>query len=248
MPCASADFTSMCGIERRAPPPISSPPPARSPSLCDIIQIFVSDAHALFDVLESMGDALTPSHVILCNSTVGPEATIEAARLLKERGAQFLDAPFTGSKAAAENRELVYFIGGDDKTLDAVEPVLKASSKAIIKIGRIGDAAIVKLATNMLAAVTVQTLAEAYAIVKGSGIDPIALTDALQYHAVRSGVTDAKLAKILERDYEPHFSLKHMFKDVQLGIHVANSLDIDLPATTATAGVMYGGSHQRLGR
>lgn len=52
---------------------------------------------------------------------------------------------------------------------------------------------------------------------------------------------DAKLGKMLERDYEPHFSLKHMFKDVQLGIHIANSLDIDLPATTATAGVMYGG-------
>ena len=46
---------------------------------------------------------------------------------------------------------------------------------------------------------------------------------------------------MLDRDYEPHFSLKHMFKDVQLGIHIANSLDIDLPATTSTAGVMYGG-------
>ena len=118
---------------------------------------------------------------------------------------------------------------------------MQASSKAIVKIGKIGDAAIIKVATNMISAVTVQTLVEAYAIVKESGIDPKALRDALENNAIRSGTTDLKLAKILHRDYEPHFSLKHMFKDVQLGIHIANALDIDLPATTATAGVMYGG-------
>ena len=125
--------------------------------------------------------------------------------------------------------------------LRRVEPVLQASSKSIVKIGKIGDAAIIKVATNMISAVTVQTVAEAYAIVKGSGIDPQALSDAIQNNAVRSGTTDLKLAKILQRDYDPHFSLKHMFKDVQLGIHIANALDLDLPATTATAGVMYGG-------
>ena len=47
--------------------------------------------------------------------------------------------------------------------------------------------------------------------------------------------------RMIKGDFEPHFSMKHMFKDVQLAIHVANSLDIDIPATTATAGVMYGG-------
>jgi len=41
-------------------------------------------------------------------------------------------------------------------------------------------------------------------------------------------------------DFEPHFSLKHMFKDVQLGIHMANSFDLEVPVTTVTAGVMYG--------
>ena len=119
--------------------------PRQVAELCDIIQIFVADAHALFEVLDAMGDALTPSHIILCNATVGPEATLEAARIVQGRGAQFLDAPFIGSKAAAQNRELVYYIGGDDKTLEAVEPVLRASAKALVKIGKIGDAAVIKV-------------------------------------------------------------------------------------------------------
>jgi 3-hydroxyisobutyrate dehydrogenase-like beta-hydroxyacid dehydrogenase len=224
---------------RAAPNFLASP--RQIAELCDVIQLFVADAQALFDVLEAMGDALTSNHVIICNATVGPEATLEAARMVQARGGQFLDAPFSGSKAAAQNRELVYYIGGEDKTLQAVETVLQASSKEIVKIGKVGEAAVIKVATNMIVAVTVQTLAEAYAIVKESGIAPEALAEALKHHGVRSAVGDAKLGKMLERDYEPHFSLKHMFKDVQLGIHIANSLDIDLPATTATAGVMYGG-------
>ena len=224
---------------RAAPNFLASP--RQVAELCDVNQLCVADAQALFDVLDSMGDGIKPSHTIICSATVGPEATLEAARIVHDRGGQFLDAPFTGSKMAAQNRELIYFIGGDDKTLASAEPVLKISSKAIVKIGKVGDAAVIKVATNMISAVTVQTLAEAYAIVKDSGIDPRTLGEALKHHAVRSAITDSKLACMLDRNYEPHFSLKHMFKDVQLGIHIANSLDIDLPATTATAGVMYGG-------
>lgn len=221
--------------------------PGEVAELCDVIQIFVADSQALFQVLEEMKEKLTDQHVIVCNATIGPEATIEAAKVVTERGAQFLDAPFTGSKAAADARQLVYFIGGASEVFRRVEPMLKVSSKQIVQIGKIGQAATVKVATNMLAAVTVQTLAEAVAIVQRSGIAPSVLADALEHHGVRSAVLDQKLGQIVHRDYEPHFSLKHMFKDVQLGIHIANSLDLDIPATTATAGVMYGGLNRGWG-
>ena len=73
-----------------------------------------------------------------------------------------------------------------------------------------------------------------------AGIDPEVLGLALEQNAARSGAMDLKLPMMIEGDYEPHFSLKHMFKDVQLGIHMANALDLEVPATTVTAGVMYG--------
>src|ERR1700679_4009436 len=76
---------------RAAPNFLASP--RQVAELCDIIQIFVADAQALFDVLDGLGEVLTPSHVILCSSTVGPEATLEAARIVRDHGAQFLDAP-----------------------------------------------------------------------------------------------------------------------------------------------------------
>src|SRR4051812_13695467 len=66
--------------------------------ICDVLQIFVSDAHALFEVLDAMGENLSENHLVIVSGTVGPEATLEAAKLVEERGGKFLDAPFTGSK------------------------------------------------------------------------------------------------------------------------------------------------------
>ena len=214
--------------------------PAEVAQAADIIQIFVSDAAALFEVLEAMADALTPEHVVVCSATVGPEAVIEAARFVHARGAAFLDAPFTGSKLAAETRQLVYYIGGTDAVFARAKPMLEATSKAIVRIGEIGHAATIKVVTNMISAVTVQTLAEGLAIVQKAGLDSAVLAAAIEQNACRSGVVELKLPKMAAGDYEPHFSLKHMFKDVQLGIQMANSLDLEIPVTTVTAGIMYG--------
>ena len=61
----------------------------------DILQLFVRDGAALLDVLKTVGPALGPSHLVMNHATVGPAETLEAERLVKERGAAFLDAPFT---------------------------------------------------------------------------------------------------------------------------------------------------------
>ena len=167
---------------------------------------------------------------------------MEAAKYVQETGARFLDAPFTGSKAAAERRQLVYYVAAvDDVAFLRAKPLLEANSKAIIRIGAVGDAAIIKVVTNMISAVSIQALAEALAIVRKAGLPDEVLGSALEHNACRSGAMDLKLPKMVSGDYEPHFSLKHMFKDVQLGIQMANALEIDCPAASVTAGAMFGG-------
>ena len=218
--------------------------PAEVAGICDVVQIVVADSVALSSILEAMKGVLTSRHTIICSATVGARATLEAAQMVEAAGAQFLDAPFTGSKGAAEKGELVYYIGGTGDAFRRAEPVLKATSKAIVKIGATGEAATIKIATNMLAAVTVQTLVEACALIARSGIDPAVLLRALEHHGVRSGLSDMKLPKIVAGDFDTNFSVKHMFKDVQLAIQEANRHDIDIPATTATAGSLYNAIHQ----
>jgi 3-hydroxyisobutyrate dehydrogenase-like beta-hydroxyacid dehydrogenase len=214
---------------------------------CDVIQLFVADAKAVMETIEALAPALKPEHLIVCNATIGLEGTLAAAERVRQTGARFLDAPFTGSKGAADKRQLVYYIGGEEQDFLRAKPILEATSKAIVHIGSVGQAAVVKVVTNLISAVTVQTLAEALAIVRRSGIRPEALAEAIESNAMRSGVTDLKLPAMLTGDYSPHFALKHMFKDVQLGIEIANKLELDVPATSTVGGVMYGAVMKGLG-
>lgn len=214
--------------------------PAEVAEMCNVVQIFVSDAAATLEVIEAMSPKLTADHVVMCHGTIGLEGTLEAALHVGQTGAQFLDAPFTGSKGAAENRQLVYYIGGSETALESVRPVLGASGKAVLYIGSIGHAAVVKVATNLVSAATAQVLAEALALVRKADISPEALGEAIAVNAMRSGVTDLKLPLMTSGDYEPHFSVKNMFKDVQLGMQLANKLGLDLPATGTVAGALYG--------
>jgi 3-hydroxyisobutyrate dehydrogenase-like beta-hydroxyacid dehydrogenase len=215
--------------------------PAEIAETCEVVQLFVADAAATLAMIDAMAPQLTPDHVILSHGTIGLEGTLEAGRRVSEKGAQFLDAPFTGSKGAAEKGQLVYYIGGAENALTRARPMLEASAKAVLHIGEIGQAAVVKIATNLISAATVQVLAEAMALTVKAGVPAAALVQAIEQNAMRSGVTDLKLPKMIARDFEPHFSLKHMFKDVQLGVQLANHMGLDLPATTTVAGTLNNG-------
>ena len=214
--------------------------PAEVAEQCEIIQLFVADAQAVMRTIDALAEALTPEHVIVCSATIGLEGTLEAAKRVRQLGARFLDAPFTGSKGAADKRQLVYYVGGEDEDFLRVQPVLEATSRAIVHIGETGQAAAVKVITNLISATTAQVLGEALAIVRRLGIRPEVFAEAIEHNAIRSGVTDLKLPAMISGDFTPHFALKHMFKDVQLGIQLANQLDHEVPVVGTVGGLLYG--------
>ena len=80
--------------------------PAEVAQECEIIQLFVADARAVMETIEALASVLTPQHLIICNGTIGLEGTLAAAERVRQLGARFLDAPFTGSKGAADKRQL----------------------------------------------------------------------------------------------------------------------------------------------
>jgi len=212
--------------------------PAEIAKNCELIQIFVADGPALFQVIGSMATSLGPQHTVMCHATVGPEITKQAAKMVQDLGAAFIDAPFTGSKVAAENGQLVYYLGGDPDSFAAAEPVLKASSKAIVKVGTMGQAATMKLVLNMLVASAVQSLAEAVTLLRADGVEPALLEEALHDHALRNGIIAMKLPHMLSGEYDPHFSIKHMLKDLNLFKSLAESLELDLPTASLDASLL----------
>src|SRR5436189_2199455 len=200
---------------------------------CNYCQIFVSDDEALLNTVKQLSKKLSPRHLVLAHSTVAPDSMRSAAEIVERRGARFVEASFTGSKPAAEKGELVYSVGGTDTALREARPVLETSSKEIIYIGAVGHASAIKIATNMITAATVQAAAEALALVQAFGAPLEKFVEAMRANASYSGTLTMKLPKILEGDFEPQFSVKHMLKDMQLASQIALSHHLDLGVTAA---------------
>jgi 3-hydroxyisobutyrate dehydrogenase-like beta-hydroxyacid dehydrogenase len=202
--------------------------------LCDFVQIFVSDDEALLQTAQRIARDVTPNHVVMAHCTVSPDTMRAAAEIVEKRGARFLDAPFTGSKMAAENGQLVYYIGGDEAALRLARPILEASSKEIIEIGKIGDATTIKVATNMITAATVQGAAEALALVQKSGLSVEKFAAAMRNNGSNSTTLDMKMPMMIEGNFDAHFSVKHMLKDVVIATRLARGLGLELGATDAS--------------
>src|SRR5882757_7913860 len=201
--------------------------------LCNYIQIFVSDDDALLQTVEQLSEKLTSRHVVLAHSTVAPDSMRAAAETVERRGARFVEACFTGSKGAAEKGELIYYVGGTDDALRQARLILEASSKEIVQIGAVGQASVIKIATNMITAASIQASAEALALVQSEGLPLEKFVEAMRVNASYSGTLAMKLPKMLERDFAPHFSVKHMLKDMQIASQIALSHYLDLGVTAA---------------
>ncbi len=206
-----------------------------------ILQFFVRDGEALLKALTDMKSALTAEHIVMNHATVSKAATLAAAALCAEAGAAFLDAPFTGSKMAAQNGKLVYYIGGAPELLERVRPVLEASSTKILPLGEIGDAMVLKIVTNLVSSITVKALAEAAAITKSQGIPLEHLLSALESNANFSTLVGMKLPTIIKGDFDPHFSLRNMLKDADFARELAQEAALDTPALEVTAAAMRAG-------
>lgn len=206
-----------------------------------IIQIFVSDGTALLEVVKAIAPALTPAHHILNHATVSPEQTREAARIVEDRHAKFLDAPFTGSREAISNGALVFLVGAESSALAAVRPILDVNARAVLELGPVGTGTALKVATNLMAAVSIAGAAEALALLSKQGVALQRLPEVLAQHGVRSDLVASKVPRMILDDFEPHFALKHMFKDIQIALDTASRHGIDLPTAGAFAGAALAG-------
>lgn len=208
--------------------------PGEIAEMCDFVQIFVSDDEALLEVCRQLGPALAPRHVVIAHSTVAPYTMREAADIVERRGARFVEAPFTGSKKAAENGELLFYVGGDEVAIQEARPILEASGKDIMMIGDIGQATAIKIATNMITAASVQAAAEALALVSTVGLSLEKLVEAMKGNDSHSKTLAMKLPKMIETNFDPHFSVKHMLKDIQIANRMGLSCHLELGVAAAT--------------
>lgn len=204
------------------------------------VSLYLKDAPAVRQTFQLMAGHLSPGQVVLNHSTVDLETTLWLSERCGSMGCGFLDVPFTGSKLASESGGLVYYTAGDPGLLREAEPYLRSTARDLIPCGRIGAATIVKLATNLISACTVQALAESLAIATRHGIDPQSFIGAVSQNACSSVLSGMKLPSMVAGDFEPHFSLGNMEKDSRYVRELAARAGLETPAIDAVSARMAG--------
>jgi 3-hydroxyisobutyrate dehydrogenase/glyoxylate/succinic semialdehyde reductase len=169
------------------------------------------------------------------HSTVDLDTTQWLAAECAAIGCSFVDAPFTGSKQAAHDGQLMYFLSGSSAAIAKAADLLQPTASRCLPMGDIGRATVFKLSTNLIAACQIQALAEAHALCLQHGITGDEFAAALESHGTTSPLTRLKLPRILSGHYETHFSLDNMRKDSTYALALAEQKNLDLPAMRAVS-------------
>jgi 3-hydroxyisobutyrate dehydrogenase-like beta-hydroxyacid dehydrogenase len=192
----------------------------------------VADTMAVQQVLfgsQGAAEGLDGGTIVVDSSTISPSASLRIMEGLQERGCEFLDAPVTGSKVAAENGTLIFMVGGTESNIERVEPLLRAMGKQVIHMGDNGKGLAAKLAQNMNIVFIYEGLCESLTLAKKLGVKQEKMFELVQASMIRSGVAEYKQPFILAQDYSPNFPLRLMHKDIHLMLDAGKENGVDLP-------------------
>ncbi|GAA4869838.1 NAD(P)-dependent oxidoreductase [Actinomycetospora straminea] len=213
----------------------------------DVVITMLFDTDAVARTMEPVLGRMRDGAVWVQTSTVGIEGTDRLAALARDAGVDFLDAPMLGTKAPAENGQLVVLASGPSSLRATVQPVFDAIGVRTQWVSEtVGDASRLKLAINAWIGVMVNGIAQSIALARGLGLDPQQFLDAVDGGAVNAPYVQLKGKAMIDGDYTPSFELDGVIKDTDLIHEALREAGVD--ATLATAvrdrlGVASDGGH-----
>jgi 3-hydroxyisobutyrate dehydrogenase len=203
--------------------------PAEAVDGAQVVVTMLSDGSAVESVMEGL--ELPEGSVWAQTSTVGIEAT---ERLTAMARVPFVDAPVLGTRMPAEKGELTVLASGDPAARERCAPVFDAVGARTVALGdEPGAATRMKLVLNAWLLALIEGLSESVALAEGLGVDPAAFLDIIDGGPLGPPYAKMKGTMMIERSYEPSFSLALAAKDAELALAAAEHAGLDLPALRA---------------
>lgn len=217
----------------------------------DVVVACVADPAAV-ERLVFAGDGLLggvrPGFRYLECSTVSPDTTRRVQAALRERGADALEAPVTGSKNGAENATLLFMTGGDEALHDELMPVMMAMGTKAIHCGAMGQGSTVKLIGNSVISFMLEALCEGVVLGRKAGVPLEKIVEVIQASGYASPYYSFKGAAIAKRDFDEHFAIDLLVKDQTLLLEQASALKSPMPGLAAVREVFQAARAQGHGR
>ena len=197
----------------------------------------VTNTAALQQVTESDNGivaGMKPGKIFLDMSTISPNFSRAVAAKVREKGADMVDTPVSGSVITLQQGKLSVMVGGRKETFEKVKPLLEDIGPKVTHVGDNGLALSMKIAVNLSLMVQMLAFCEGVLLAEKSGIKRDVAVDVLTHSAVASPMIVYRGPFILQQPDEAWFDVNMMQKDMNLALEMGRQLDVPLPTTAVS--------------
>jgi 2-hydroxy-3-oxopropionate reductase len=205
-----------------------------------IITMLPNSPHVKQAVLGKNGviEGAKPGSVLVDMSSIAPLASREVAAELASKGIEMLDAPVSGGEPKAIDGTLAIMVGGKEAVFEKVKDILLKMGASAVLCGDIGAGNVTKLANQIIVALNIAAMSEAFVLAAKAGVDPERVFNAVKGGLAGSTVLNAKAPMVLEGNYKPGFRIELHIKDLQNALDTAHETGVPILLTSQVMEMM----------
>ncbi|MBW3603075.1 MAG: NAD-binding protein [Actinobacteria bacterium] len=214
---------------------------ARAAEDRDVVLVSLPDSPQVESAVlgpDGVSEGARAGAVVVDLSTIGVSVTRRVAAALSERGVAYLDAPVSGGRRGALRGALSIMVGGPAEAFDRVRPVLGVLGATVTHVGGCGMGQVFKLCNQVVCALNIQAVCEAFALGRAAGADLTLLREALSGGAAGSWMLDNLAPQMIDGDASAGFTIQLQLKDLRLALEAAFEAGVPLPGA-AQAMALY---------
>lgn len=196
-----------------------------------VITMLPNSPHVKSVVMGENGvlDGAQQGTILVDMSSIAPQASQEVCKACEEKGVKMIDAPVSGGEPKAVDGTLSIMVGGDEEIFREVYDILMVMGGSAVHCGDIGAGNTTKLANQIIVALNIAAVSEAFMLSTKAGVNPIKVFDAIKGGLAGSTVMNAKVPMITEGNFEPGFKINLHIKDLNNALETGHNVGAPLP-------------------
>lgn len=201
---------------------------------CELVFICVgndNDVRAVTLGKQGVLASMSENTILVDHTTASAELARELNKQCLQQQIGFIDAPVSGGQAGAENGVLTIMCGGDEKTFNAIVPVINAYARFSQLMGEVGSGQLAKMVNQICFTNVVQGLAEGLNFAQKAGLDTDKLIETISKGAAGSWQMDNRGKTMCAGEFDFGFAVDWVRKDLSIAFAEAEKIGAELPVT-----------------
>lgn len=209
--------------------------------VCDVLITMLPNSPHVKAVLfgeNGAAEGLKAGSVVIDMSSINPVESKNIAAKLAEIGVELIEAPVSGGEPKAIDGTISVMVGAKEDVFKKYYDLMMTMAGSVVRVGEVGAGNTTKLANQIIVALNIAALSEAFVLCEKAGVDQQLVFEAIRGGLAGSTVMNAKAPMMINRNFEPGFRIELHIKDLQNALDTSHSINVALPLTAQVMEIM----------